>query len=102
MLVLCMEEWTNVFNILLFKMNFMLNQVCVSCGMCVGTNEASQETNEENRHKNSRQPANNFSKQMTELREATNMGFFQAKKDKESKKITLKPQDEMNEEARKD
>lgn len=48
MIVLCMEEWTNVFNILLFKMNFMLNQVCVSCGMCVGTNEASQETNEEN------------------------------------------------------
>lgn len=40
---------------------------------------------------------------MTEVREATNMGFFfQAKKDKKSKQITLKPQDEMNEQARKD
>lgn len=65
-----MEEWTNVFNILLFKMDFMLNQVCVSCGMCVGTNEASQETNEEKTDiKKSRQPANNVSKLMTEVRE---------------------------------
>lgn len=83
MTVLCMEEWTNGFKTMLFEMNTMFNQVCVSCRMNVGTNEASQETNEDNADsKNSRRPAN-ISQLMTEVgKEPPCWDYFQAKKDK--------------------
>lgn len=87
LVVLCTEEWTNVFNIMSFQVNIKLNQVCVSVSMCVGTNEASWETNEEKADsKNSRQPAT-ISKLTTQVLWL----FFQAEKEKKSEPIVLKP-----------
>lgn len=99
MTVLFMEEWTNGFKTMSFEMNTMFNQVCASCRMYVGTNEASQETNEENADsKNSRRPAN-ISQLMTEVgKELSCWYFFHAKKDeKRREKYKSHCTTEMNE-----
>lgn len=103
LVVLCTEEWTNVFNIVSFQVNIMLNQVCVSFSMCVGTNEASWETNEEKADsKNSRQPAT-ISKLTTQVLWL----FFPGREREEKRANRIKAtaqqrQDERSGEAKKD